>query len=106
MSTDQLNIDLEINSDGQLQPIDNTDYSNITDYDGLDLDTCRDHTVIEKVTGPNNFEFFRYREIKYEDVVPDFYKTEDPIELDGDGIYTYYKALLPVQGHTGNDYCY
>lgn len=118
-STDQLNITLTITDDGKLQPIDNTDYAQLScESDSLVI--CHHHSVVEYVTGPDGFTFSRWRHwdpSKYDGLI-DFYKDEDSIELEGDGVYYYYKAILPCNynsapwspypySHPGNDkfYC-
>lgn len=113
MDTDQLIIELEINEDGQLQPTDKTNYNALScssESGTTSVASCHHHSVVEVVTGPDNFTFERWRYIDpnvgHDDPAA-FYSEEEPIDLGNDGVYLYYKALIPWEDHNGNDafYC-
>lgn len=96
----RLFIEIGIDSDGNLAPVDNTPYERLeTDiYEHVSIERVldSDENIIEsrtkEMTHNRDYEFLRYTE---------------PYELPSDGLYVYQKLIVPMQSHAGEaDYYY
>lgn len=93
----RLNIELFIDNDGKLVPVDTTPYSEL----GFDTN----HVSIERVLNSDGeIIITRTTEIK-EDVSE--LNISEGLELPSDGLFVYQKMIVPTKEHEGNDYyCY
>ena len=95
----RLFIEIGIDDDGNLAPIDRTPYERWEE-------DITYHTAIERVLdSDDNVVQMRVKTMEHERDY-EYMRLTEPYKLPSDGLFTYQKILIPTYGHQGLSRCY